>query len=398
MWKLPGTDTLAPKVTRVIRFEPWDWVIGSGVYVDHVKNQLWSQFWRLALFAAALSLPLFLLFLLIIKSIVNPLKSTTEELNNIASGEGDLTQRLPIAGKDEISELAESFNRFTKKIQSVITDVKASAQHEEESARQLTRLSQQSNSVSTHLAKQATTVATAVNELSASASEVADHASQARNTANGADQNAAEPARIVQETVDNIISLSDQLASNDEKAKALQSGSDKIGNILNVIVQIAEQTNLLALNAAIEAARAGEAGRGFAVVADEVRTLATRTQTSTQEIGDLITTIQSSITDVSMLINELRSTSGQTTEQAKSAVSAIEEIREAFKEIVAMNTQIASATDEQSRVTQSINESITNISDLSTENETSNRSLDELSHPLTDSSEKLNKIVYQFKT
>ena len=196
----------------------------------------------------------------------------------------------------------------------------------------------------------------------------------------------------------NIEALTTELKKAGDQARLLQDGSEKIGNILGVIVAIAEQTNLLALNAAIEAARAGDAGRGFAVVADEVRTLATRTQHSTDEISGIVDSIQGAIKDVSQIITDVEGRSASTNEEALKAEQAISQIQEAVANISTMNVQIASATDEQSRVTKDLNENITGISDLSHANQEANAQVAEVSQDLNKNSVDLSQLVSRFKT
>ena len=352
----------------------------------------------LAGLALVLSVPLLLLFVLIIRSITRPLKRINAAMVDIAQGEGDLTRRLSAEGSDELSRLATSFNEFVSKIQQLVKSVQNSAREEEVAAERLSSLSNQSSAQSDELRAQTESVATAINELSSSAGEVADHARKAAESANTADEESGRSAVIVREAVNNIDALTQELRKAGDQARLLQDGSDKIGNILGVIVAIAEQTNLLALNAAIEAARAGEAGRGFAVVADEVRTLATRTQQSTDEISSIVDSIQGAIKDVTQIIAGVEDRSKTTNDGALKAEQAISQIQEAVANISSMNVQIASATDEQSRVTRDLSENVTGISDLSNDNQNANQQVAEVSQQLTKNSIDLGQLVSRFKT
>ncbi|MCJ8316136.1 methyl-accepting chemotaxis protein [Idiomarina sp.] len=344
-----GSDAnnLVPKISRIRVFEPWNIILGTGQYTDNIAAILWQEFFKLAGLALVLAVPLMLLFIFIIRSITRPLKTINSAMVDIAEGEGDLTRRLDDSGSDELGRLAASFNTFVHKIQQLVQSVQESAHSESEAAKKLTELSSTSRRQSDELSSQTGSVATAITELSSSAAEVAEHARQAADSANTADEEAGRSAVIVRESVNNIEALTNELKKAGEQARLLQDGSEKIGNILGVIVAIAEQTNLLALNAAIEAARAGEAGRGFAVVADEVRTLATRTQHSTDEISGIVDSIQGAIKDVSQIITDVEGRSASTNEEALKAEQAISQIQEAVANISTMNVQIASATDEQ---------------------------------------------------
>ncbi|ASG65765.1 chemotaxis protein [Idiomarina piscisalsi] len=395
-----GSDSnnLVSKVSRIRVFEPWNIILGTGQYTDNIATILWQEFFKLAGLALVLAVPLMLLFILIIRSITRPLKTINNAMVDIAEGEGDLTRRLNDTGSDELARLAASFNTFVHKIQQLVQSVQESAQRESEAAKKLIELSSSSSQQSDELSSQTGSVATAITELSSSAAEVADHARQAADSANTADEEAGRSAVIVRESVNNIEALTKELKKAGDQARLLQDGSEKIGNILGVIVAIAEQTNLLALNAAIEAARAGDAGRGFAVVADEVRTLATRTQHSTDEISGIVDSIQGAIKDVSQIITDVEGRSASTNEEALKAEQAISQIQEAVANISTMNVQIASATDEQSRVTKDLNENITGISDLSHANQEANAQVAEVSQDLNKNSVDLSQLVSRFKT
>lgn len=395
-----GSDAnnLVPKISRIRVFEPWNIILGTGQYTDNIADILWQEFFKLAGLALVLAVPLMLLFIFIIRSITRPLKTINSAMVDIAEGEGDLTRRLDDSGSDELARLAASFNTFVHKIQQLVQSVQESAHSESEAAKKLTELSSTSRRQSDELSSQTGSVATAITELSSSAAEVAEHARQAADSANTADEEAGRSAVIVRESVNNIEALTNELKKAGDQARLLQDGSEKIGNILGVIVAIAEQTNLLALNAAIEAARAGEAGRGFAVVADEVRTLATRTQHSTDEISGIVDSIQGAIKDVSQIITDVEGRSASTNEEALKAEQAIGQIQEAVANISTMNVQIASATDEQSRVTKDLNENITGISDLSHANQEANTQVADVSQDLNKNSVDLSQLVSRFKT
>lgn len=385
-------------IARAAAFQPWGWVVNSRVEMNTINSLVMKQFWRLMLIAVCLSIPLLLLFMLIIRSITKPLNTSIAAMHDIASGDGDLTVRLNAAGSDELSELGHNFNLFVGKVQQVVKSLQESAQQEEQAAEELTHLSHSSSSLSAQLASEASSVATAVHELSASAAEVADHARQAAQSANEADKESNTTAEVMHSTVESIDALAAKLTSAVSQTKALEESSSRIGDILEVIVNIAEQTNLLALNAAIEAARAGEAGRGFAVVADEVRTLATRTQHSTNEISQLTDNIQAAISNVSAVINDVQQASAHTSANVGNAESALRTINQAVETISSMNVQIATATDEQSRVTSEVSQSIIGINDLSSRNEENNQSLGRLSNTMSASSHALADHARQFKT
>ncbi len=390
-------DNLVDKISRVQVFKPWNLIIGTGQYVDNIADLLWAQFFKLALLAVFLSVPLLILFVLIIRSIVRPLKTINHAMENISEGDGDLTKRLETEGNDELTRVAESFNTFVHKIQQLVTNVQDSVDAEQAAAEQLAALCETSSSQTTRLNQQTEAVATAVNELTSSAGEVAQHAREAAESANVADEQSGRSATTVRSAVQNIDTLTQRLNQANQHAKTLTEGSKEIGDILNVIITIAKQTNLLALNAAIEAARAGEAGRGFAVVADEVRQLATKTQKSTDEIGGIVDNIQRAITDVTNIIREAESSSEQTRSETVEAEQAISQIQEAVANISGMNVQIASATDEQSRVTQDISENITSISSLTYDTKDASEQVKQVSDSLIKNSVDLSQMIRRFR-
>ncbi|MDG1582695.1 methyl-accepting chemotaxis protein [Pseudomonas sp. GOM6] len=296
--------------------------------------------------------------------VTRPVLGVAAMLKNIASGEGDLTRRLEYAKQDELGELASWFNRFLDKLQPTIADVKRSVQDARSTADQSAAIASQTSSGMQQQFREIDQVATASQEMSATAHDVANNAAQAADAARGADAAAREGLTIIDRTTLSIEQLASELNSAMGEVEALASSSEQIGSVLEVIRAIAEQTNLLALNAAIEAARAGEAGRGFAVVADEVRNLAKRTQDSVEEIRQVIENLQSGTRDVVGSMHSSHKQAQGSVEMVEQAVTALRRIGDAVTVINDMNLQIASAAEEQSAVAEEVNRNVSSIRDV----------------------------------
>ncbi len=397
MWNKPNQDTPSPKMSVVERFTPWGWVVGTGIYIDDIQAQK-TQFLMQYLFLLLLVwLPILIILFVITKSISKPMQQTISAFENIAKGEGDLTLRLAEDGQDELNQIAHNFNIFTDKIQNLVSSVAGNVTQSQALAQQLASISSDANQVSSNVQMETENVATAINEMSMTAAEVASNAQAAAQSANIADTEADNTAMIVDKAMSKIGDLSSELQQTESVAKGLKVSSSQIGQILDVIVGIAEQTNLLALNAAIEAARAGEAGRGFAVVADEVRTLASRTQDSTREINGIIDAIREAIEDVNHSVERALTQSDETVGETQKVEQALHSIKSAIGDISQMNIQIAGATEEQSAVISELNMNITRINDMSVENKNHNEKLLDSSDNIAKGSNELEKIVGQFK-
>jgi methyl-accepting chemotaxis protein len=296
--------------------------------------------------------------------ILAPLRNLHDSLTEINRGEGDLTKRLPVLTKDEFGQVSEQFNAFIGHLQKLIKDVQGlSSTINENTNLTANTASNASNQLVTQLSE-IDQLATAMHEMSATAHDVAGNAQKAADSAGSADHRAEEGAGIVSQTSGSIGELSTALDGTVETINELANYSNNIVSILTVITGIAEQTNLLALNAAIEAARAGEQGRGFAVVADEVRALASRTQDSTKEIQKMIDQLQSGVKRAEETINKSKSQASDAAGIASKADEALSAIRENIKEINNMNLQIATAAEQQSATTEEINRNTTNIRDI----------------------------------
>ncbi len=305
-----------------------------------------------------------LLMWLTARGVTRPILGVAAMLKNIATGEGDLTSRLEYAKQDELGELAGWFNRFLDKLQPIIADVKRSVQDARGTADQSAAIASQTSAGMQQQYREVDQVATAFQEMSATAHDVAHNAAQAAEAARNADEASREGLGVIDKTTSAIELLASEMNVAMQEVEGLASSSQQIGSVLEVIRSIAEQTNLLALNAAIEAARAGEAGRGFAVVADEVRNLAKRTQDSVEEIRQVIEGLQNGTRDVVSSMGSSHRQAQSSVAQVELAVAALRRISDAVGVITDMNLQIASAAEEQSSVAEEINRNVASIRDV----------------------------------
>ena len=299
----------------------------------------------------------------ITRQIIVPLRQTLAAAERVANG--DLRQDTLVARRDELGQLQASMQRMTQGLRELIGGIGDGVTQIASAAEELSAVTEQTSSGVNNQKVETDQVATAMNEMAATVQEVARNAEQASEAALMADQQAREGDKVVGEAIAQIERLASEVQNSSEAMNQLKSESDKIGSVLDVIKSVAQQTNLLALNAAIEAARAGEAGRGFAVVADEVRSLAQRTQQSTEEIEELIASLQNGTERVASVMDSSRALTDSSVELTRRAGDSLGTITRTVSSIQSMNQQIATAAEQQSAVAEEINRSVMNVRDIS---------------------------------
>jgi len=363
MWPKVGSEEPVEKVSYIKGHDRWGWILGTGVYYDDIKaifiTELIESIIRLVLAVVAFSL----LAAVIARSITNPLDRMNTAMKNISSGDADLSQRLPVVGHNEMASVAASFNQFAGHIQEVI-------QHVAETTTSINKLStgvqEFSDKVTVDIESQQqdiSSISHTMNQMSVSVKDVADSASKASSSALKADKEAAHCNALVTSTADSTRGLATIVSDSSDSIKNVEQQSSNIDSVIDVIRGIADQTNLLALNAAIEAARAGEQGRGFAVVADEVRSLATKTQDSTLEIQAMIESLQQQTQQAVGLMETSKKQTESSVKDFEETQTALGEIINSVTMISTMNTQIAAAAGQQATVASDVDSKLVQINE-----------------------------------
>lgn len=374
-----------------------DWFVVGVVPVDEVFADLDATAEKMLFTTAIVALIFIAMGVLLANSITNPIRQIADRFTDLGEGEGDLAQRIEIKGNDEIAQLSKGFNGFIEKIHATMKEVSLTSGALSEAADSVSSKATSTHDNSQEQRDQTIQVVTAINQMGATISEIASNAATAADTANQASDNTQTGRQVVTQAKEVISRLADDVETTSMVVTQLATTTKDIGSILDVIRDISEQTNLLALNAAIEAARAGEQGRGFAVVADEVRNLASRTADSTEEIQKMINQLQSDAQDAVTAMEAGKAVTFEGVASTDEAVDVLMNISERIADISDRNTQVATATEEQSTVVHTINQ---NIEEINAINEMTTATAEELagaSRDLQELSSRLDKMVGSFK-
>ncbi|HWS03565.1 MAG TPA: methyl-accepting chemotaxis protein [Gammaproteobacteria bacterium] len=323
------------------------------------------------------------------------LKRISEVANAIS--QSDISHHCDMESDDLIGEIVSSFNRMSENLRNVIGEISGATTQLASAAEEMSAVTDEASRGVQHQQSEIEHVATAMNEMTSTVQEVAHNAALAAQSAQQADRDAKKGALVATEALGGIDNLVNEMERASGVIQKLKNESENIGMVLDVIRGIAEQTNLLALNAAIEAARAGEQGRGFAVVADEVRTLASRTQQSTQEIQQMIERLQVGAGDAVRVMNEARGTAKDSSDQVEKAAESLAEIAGSVSQINDMNTQIASAAEEQSAVAAEINANVSNIQHVADQTAAGAQQTASASEELARLSSQLQSLMVRFR-
>ncbi len=384
-WANPDKGTTDPKTSYAAFFSPWQWMIGSGINMEALQGDIERAEWISLTNATMILIALSTVVAFFIKTITSPLKRTVKAMENLSKGEGDLTQRLVEEGSSELRDLARYFNQFVGSIQSIMISVSDSASQVSSSVSQMHHsvhaiddsLAQQQNDVDQ--------LATAMTQMLATVEEVAGRTVEANDASQLAAKETHNSQSIVGQNMDQSKELASDMHSASDVVGQLSADAKNVDTVLEVIRGVAEQTNLLALNAAIEAARAGEQGRGFAVVADEVRTLSVRTQESTLEIQSIVEKLQVGSEDVVKLMAKGFDKANDVAALSEKATEALNTIDSEVQTIEAMNEHIATAAEEQTVTVNDINRNVVSLRDMSA-------SVSEESNQMASASQSLHKV------
>ncbi|ETX10810.1 methyl-accepting chemotaxis protein [Marinomonas ushuaiensis DSM 15871] len=397
LWPKPGKEKPIEKISYVQGFEPWGWIIGSGIYLDDVDTQFQKEAIKLGVISSVIILIALLISVLIMRSILMPISQIRLAMENISHGDGDLTARLPEAGNDQLTKIASYYNSFIDRLSETLSKAVILNQEVENKSQELKLVSSRTKAITQEREGMFAQMTDTIKEVDGFKDEVIETTQSTITSAQTTANKTQTGQDSIKKTVESLDKLSNELELGLQTVIQLAEQSQTIGSVLDVISAISEQTNLLALNAAIEAARAGEQGRGFAVVADEVRGLASRTQASTDEIQTMINKLQSGAKEAESRITESHQQSKKTTEEMSHTAQYLEEIAHSVNDInIASNTVIQSVSM-QSDAVQRLNELNSKVSELSAQASLQVQQNNLTSETLAETSKETRKVMSAFK-
>ncbi|MFY0701240.1 MAG: methyl-accepting chemotaxis protein [Bermanella sp.] len=374
-----------------------DWYVVVDIPTEEIQGPINASSLTLILLNLIVAGVLIAIGLWVAMGVARPVHRASNMLNQIASGDADLTRQMPVDTQDEVGQLAKAFNHFVHQLKVLIQAVGDTAKEVTYTAEELNQAAAKTETNTDNQQQSVDMVAAAINQMGATVQEIAQNANETADAAKQASKESHDGQLVVNTTVDGINSLFDKMQGASKVITTLATDVGEISTVLAVIKGISEQTNLLALNAAIEAARAGEQGRGFAVVADEVRTLAQRTHESTEEINTMVLKLQNGAQDAVSAMNSGIETAQDSVESADTAGKSLAKITQAINAITDLSMQVATATEEQSSVVNELNNHILNIKTMSDDTAQETKTVSKKCKELTDASGRLNGMVSQFK-
>ena len=384
-------------VTQQFEINGKPWTLTGYIDMQYIQantNRLNSKITLVLLISAIVIIPI---TILLINFVFRPITSLREHIIDLASGSGDLTRRLQVNTQDDLGKIADGVNRFIENLQKMMLQVSSASNQISDQIIQLQQQTTTSTDLLSSHSSEMEMAVTAINEMSATAESVAESAAITAKQTRNANREAEQSKLIVKQAVDNVTALVDEVEYTSQSIADMGRDTDRIAEVLQVIDEIAEQTNLLALNAAIEAARAGEHGRGFAVVADEVRALASRSSKSTDEIGEVLTKLRTGTATVVSSMDTTKASCLQTANSTNSVMSSLDKMSSSVAEINDLSTQIATSAEEQSSVTEEINRNMAAIQQMTQTLNNNGKGTADSTVQLTETNHDLVTIVDQFK-